>query len=142
MRHAGLVLLLLLTSCVTTRAVSVDRVKVSGLDLVFTSPGEGLLSVDVPINAIAPTHVEWRVLLDGHPFAAGVDENLTFTNGVLSLRAPLSWRHLTWREGSRTLAVSVRGEASWKTRPEVVSFEGQKEVLVPGAPHFDARGEP
>jgi hypothetical protein len=101
-----------------------------------------VLRVDVPVNAIAPTRVEWRVLLDGHPFATGVDENPAFANGVLALRAPLSWRHLAWREGSRHLVVSVRGEASWLTRSEVLRFEGEREVLVTGAPHFDPRGEP
>ncbi len=138
----GAALALLLTACATARPPVTERVKVSNLELSFSGPGEGQLKVDVPVNALAPNRVEWRVLLDGHPFATGVDENPPFANGVLGLRPLLSWRHLAWREGVRRLVVSVRGEATWLTRPEVLHFEGEREVLVTGAPRFDPRGEP
>ncbi len=134
---------LVLVSCRGPAArLQPTRVEVVQLNLAFPEPGSGLLTLGVPIDAPAPSRVSWALMLDEKPFASGLEANPVVHDGVIDVRAPLTWRHLGWKEGARMLRVAVRGEVTWATRPEPLRFEGEREVLVQGAPGLDVRGEP
>jgi hypothetical protein len=140
--RATLCALLLLGCAGPMRRLQPERVELVQLDLSFPEPGAGVLTLGVPVDVPAPSRLSWSVLLDGRPFASGLEAAPVAHNGVVDVRAPLTWRHLGWKEGARMLRVSVRGEVTWATRPDVLRFEGEREVLVQGAPGLEVRGEP
>ena len=142
MRAAWVTLLVLLGGCrttapVTTRAASA-ALEPSTLQLAFSQPGEGVLLLVLPSRREDVVSLSWELALGGRTFAAGLEAVTERTaDGKLQVRAPLTWRHLGWREGPRFLDVWVRGMVRYRTPPEFERFEGRRELVAPGGPVLD-----
>ena len=101
-------------------------------------PGEGTLTVALPVPAAAVGRLTWEVSLEGHPFALGLETAPRPTPEGLVFDAPLVWRHFGWKEGSRYVRVAVRGRVLGPGEVAGRPVRGSAELLVPGAPVLEA----
>lgn len=134
---AALLALLLAAGCAGAPLPRPTSLTATGLGLEL-SPGEGRLHLELPLPPQAVLQVTWALALDGRPFAVGLETAPRAVPGGLALDPPLAWRHLGWRDGGRFLRVQVRGEVLLRGEPVGVPFQGEQELLVPGAPLLDA----
>ncbi|MCA2976879.1 MAG: hypothetical protein INH41_19475 [Myxococcaceae bacterium] len=143
-RAAWLVLLLELAGCRRVTAPSAGaELPVRNVTVAFPGDqrGELFFEVVLPPGVPAVAALRWELWLSGRRFAEGVVRAPTTTADaadvrVVRIEAPLSWRHLGWRDGPTFLDVGVRGEVTPVDAPEGLRlpFRARAQVLVTGAP--------
>jgi hypothetical protein len=146
-RGAWLLVLLGLTGCRRVPPSQLEApLAVRNVTLAFPADEQGDLFFEVvlPGGVARAASARWELWLGGRRFAEGVvltPQTVSEASGarLLRIEAPLTWRHLGWRDGATFLDVSVRGEVRPWGAPEGVRlpFRGRAEVLVTGAPVLD-----
>ncbi|MDX2009784.1 MAG: hypothetical protein SFW67_06330 [Myxococcaceae bacterium] len=143
-RAAWLGVLLAVAACRRVPAPGLEApLSVKNVTLAFPMDQQGDLFFEVVLPPSIPrvASARWELWLGDRRFAEGVLSNPATTNGVggerlVRIAAPLTWRHLGWRDGATFLDVGVRGEVTPWAAPEGLRlpFRARAEVLVTGAP--------
>jgi hypothetical protein len=147
-RGAWLLVLLGLVGCRRVPLSTVEApLTVKNVTLAFPADEQGDLFFELvlPGGVTRAASARWELWLGARRFAEGVVSLPPTVNDasgarVLRIEAPLTWRHLGWRDGATFLDVGVRGEVMPWGAPEGVRlpFRGRAEVLVTGAPVLDS----
>ncbi|MCU0698159.1 MAG: hypothetical protein MUC96_16770 [Myxococcaceae bacterium] len=146
-RAAWLCVLLAVAACRRVPQPGLEGpLAVKNVTLAFPMDQQGDLFFEVVLPPSIPrvASARWELWLAGRRFAEGVLSNPEATSGaggerLVRISAPLTWRHLGWRDGSTFLDVGVRGEVTPWGAPEGLRlpFRARTEVLVTGAPMLE-----
>ena len=117
-----------------TPPVIVTELKV---DFPERDRGELAFVLRLPPSEKKVSEVSWELFLDGARFAAGIDGEVTQTDGLFHVTSALASRHLAWREGEGWLDVVLQGEVDLGDGGERLRFRDRRELLVHGRPQLN-----
>lgn len=135
----------LLVGC-AARPLVADRepARVVDLSVRFASREKGELSfaLQLPPDAtLPPKYVSWELLLNGARLATGMDGAVDVKDGRLTVKSPLTSRHLEWREGAAPADLLLRGEVDLGNPDARVRFRELRQVTLEGQPRLNVPAE-